>query len=85
MLSPRTPRPAGVNGQLLLLATLALFVAALTQPLLVHTLVAGAAMIPKMAAPWLLRVPREEAMMRQRFGADYDVYCVRVGRWGMRS
>jgi protein-S-isoprenylcysteine O-methyltransferase Ste14 len=85
MLSPRTPRPAGVKGQLLLLATLALFVAALTQPLLAHNLVAGAVVIPEMAAPWLLRVPQEEATMRQRFGGGYEAYCVRVGRWGVRS
>jgi protein-S-isoprenylcysteine O-methyltransferase Ste14 len=64
---------------------IAIWLSALTQPLLVHNLVAGALVIPAMAALWLMRVPQEEAMMRQRFGADYDAYCARVGRWGPRS
>ncbi|WP_277981931.1 hypothetical protein [Sphingomonas phyllosphaerae] len=32
-----------------------------------------------------LRMPQEEAMMRQRFGADYDAYGATVGRRGPRS
>ncbi len=64
---------------------IAIWLSALTQPLLVHNLVAGALVIPAMAALWLLRVPQEQAMMRHRFGADYDAYRERVGRWGARS
>lgn len=63
----------------------AIWLSALIQPLLVHNLIAGALVIPAMAALWLLRVPQEEAMMRERFGADYDAYCARVGLWGGRS
>lgn len=59
-------------------ATIWLF--ALTQPLLIHNWVAGVLVIPAFAAMWLLRVPREEALMRQTFGAAYDEYCRRTGR-----
>jgi protein-S-isoprenylcysteine O-methyltransferase Ste14 len=52
----------------------------LTQPLLIHNWVAGVLVIPAFAAMWRLRVPREEAMMRQAFGAAYDEYCRRTGR-----
>jgi protein-S-isoprenylcysteine O-methyltransferase Ste14 len=49
------------------------------QPLLIHNAIAGALALPAFAALCLLRVPQEEAMMRERFGADYDAYRARVG------
>ena len=39
-------------------------------------------LIPVMAlALQKLAIEREEAYLRQRFGADYDNYCSRVRRW----
>jgi protein-S-isoprenylcysteine O-methyltransferase Ste14 len=58
----------------------AIWIAVLTQPLLIHNWIAGALVIPAFAAMWLLRIPREEALMRQTFGAEYDAYCRRTGR-----
>lgn len=58
----------------------AIWLFVLTQPLLIHNWVAGVLVIPAFAAMWLLRVPREEALMRQTFGAAYDDYCRRTGR-----
>jgi protein-S-isoprenylcysteine O-methyltransferase Ste14 len=52
----------------------------LSQPLLIHNWLAGALVVPVFAAMWFLRVPREEAMMRDRFGADYEAYSLRAGR-----
>ncbi|WP_235202331.1 protein-S-isoprenylcysteine O-methyltransferase [Bordetella holmesii] len=58
----------------------AIWIAALTQPLLIHNWIAGALVIPAFAAMWLIRVPSEEAMMRAEFGSAYDDYCLRAGR-----
>ncbi len=41
---------------------------------------AGALVVPTFATMWLIRVPREEAMMRTAFGEAYDIYCGRTGR-----
>lgn len=58
----------------------AIWLWSLAQPLLVHNWLAGAAIVPAFALLYLLRAPREEAMMRGRFGAIYDAYCARTGR-----
>ncbi len=58
----------------------ALWLSALAQPLLIQNWIAGVLAIPAIAALWVVRMPREEAMMRDKFGADYDAYCRRVGR-----
>ncbi len=58
----------------------AIWLFVLTQPLLIHNWVAGVLVIPAFTAMWLLRVPREEALMRQTFGDAYDEYCRRTGR-----
>jgi len=58
----------------------AIWLAVLTQPLLVHNWIAGALAMPAFAAMWFLRVPQEEALLRDAFGTDYDAYCARVGR-----
>lgn len=58
----------------------AIWISALTQPLLIHNWIAGALVIPAFAAMWFLRIPSEEAMMRSQFGEAYDLYCQRTGR-----
>lgn len=58
----------------------AIWIAVLTQPLLVHNWIAGALVIPAFTAMWFIRVPSEEAMMRAEFGTAYDDYCQRAGR-----
>jgi protein-S-isoprenylcysteine O-methyltransferase Ste14 len=52
----------------------------LAQPLLVHNWLGGAAVVPAFALLYLIRTPREEEMMRDRFGAIYDAYSARTGR-----
>ncbi|MCC7267319.1 MAG: hypothetical protein IT546_08265 [Caulobacteraceae bacterium] len=47
---------------------------------MIHNWIGGFAVIPAFAAMWFIRVPREEAMMRQRFGAAWDAYVARSGR-----
>jgi protein-S-isoprenylcysteine O-methyltransferase Ste14 len=58
----------------------ALWLSALAQPLLIHNWIAGFLAIPAFAAMWAVRVPHEEAMMRERFGDAYDAYAARTGR-----
>ena len=58
----------------------AIWISALTQPLLIHNWIAGFLVIPAFAAMWFIRVPNEEAMMRARFGEAWDAYCARAGR-----
>lgn len=70
----------GVYGRIRHPMYAAIWVSALAQPLLIHNWVAGALVVPAFAAMWFLRTPREEAMMRQRFGAEWDDYCERTGR-----
>lgn len=58
----------------------AIWIGALTQPLLLHNWIAGVLVIPAFAAMWIVRTPKEEAMMRETFGPAYDAYCKRAGR-----
>ena len=58
----------------------ALLLSALAQPLLIQNWIAGVLAIPVAAALMIVRMPKEEAMMQDRFGADYDAYCRRTGR-----
>jgi protein-S-isoprenylcysteine O-methyltransferase Ste14 len=58
----------------------AIWISALAQPLLVQNWIAGPLVIPAFAAMWFLRVPREEAMMREMFGDAYNAYCRKAGR-----
>ncbi|MEM7191352.1 MAG: protein-S-isoprenylcysteine O-methyltransferase [Pseudomonadota bacterium] len=58
----------------------AIWLSALAQPLLIHNWIGGALVIPAFAAMWFIRIPKEEAMLRERFGAAYDAYCNRAGR-----
>lgn len=58
----------------------ALWLWASSQPLLLHNWLGGALGIPAFAAMYALRIPREEAMMHDRFGAAWDAYAERTGR-----
>ena len=58
----------------------AIWLAALSQPLLIHNWVAGGLVIPAFAAMWFIRTPNEEALMRERFRDAYDAYSMRTGR-----
>lgn len=58
----------------------AIWISALAQPLLIHNWIAGFLIVPAFAAMWFIRVPNEEALMRQRFGHAWDAYCIRAGR-----
>jgi len=58
----------------------AIWISALSQPLLIHNWIAGILVIPAFAAMWFLRVPNEEAMMRATFGEAYDAYCTKTAR-----
>ena len=58
----------------------AIWLGAFAQALLIQNWIGGFAVIPAFAARWFIRVPREEAMMRRRFGAAWDAYVARSGR-----
>ena len=63
----------------------AIWISALAQPLLIHNWIAGALVVPAYAAMWFLRVPNEERMMHERFGAEWEAYRARTGRLWPRS
>ena len=52
----------------------------LMQPLLDHNWIAGFSAPIAFGIMYVIRVPYEEAMMRQKFGSAYDEYCERSGR-----
>jgi protein-S-isoprenylcysteine O-methyltransferase Ste14 len=56
------------------------FILSAAQPLLLQNWVAGFAGLLTFLPLYLLRVPREEQMMRDHFGAAYEAYCARTGR-----
>lgn len=58
----------------------AIWCAVLGQPLLVQNWLAGLPIVAAFAFMWAVRMPREEALMRVQFGAEYDAYCQRTGR-----
>lgn len=53
---------------------------AIAQALLLQNAVAGVGGIVAVALIWLVRVPREEAMMVEHFGDAYREYMARTGR-----
>jgi protein-S-isoprenylcysteine O-methyltransferase Ste14 len=61
-----------------LYASLVLWAAA--QPLLLSNVIAGWSGAVAVALIWLIRVPREERLMLERFGAEYEQYMARTGR-----
>ncbi|HMK08845.1 MAG TPA: protein-S-isoprenylcysteine O-methyltransferase, partial [Anaerolineales bacterium] len=61
-----------------LYASLVLWAAA--QPVLLQNFLAGLGGALAVGLLWQIRVPAEEEMMRERFGAQYDEYAHRTGR-----
>ncbi len=53
---------------------------AAAQPLLLRNLVAGWGGAVAVALVWLIRVPREEQLMLEKFGEGYKQYMERTGR-----
>lgn len=70
----------GIYGQIRhpIYASLVLWAAA--QPFLLQNVVAGWAGAAAVALIWLVRVPREEAMLLDAFGSEYGQYAARTGR-----
>jgi protein-S-isoprenylcysteine O-methyltransferase Ste14 len=58
----------------------AIWCAVLGQPLLVQNWLAGLPIVAAFTFMWAVRMPREEALMRAEFEAEYDAYCARTGR-----
>ncbi|MEM9036052.1 MAG: protein-S-isoprenylcysteine O-methyltransferase [Actinomycetota bacterium] len=58
----------------------AIFVLYLATPLLVHNVIAGFAGLVAFGIMYIVRVPHEEAMMRDLFGDEYERYSQRTGR-----
>ncbi|MBU2327586.1 MAG: isoprenylcysteine carboxylmethyltransferase family protein [Alphaproteobacteria bacterium] len=52
----------------------------LTQALLIPNWIAGLVGLCAVVALYAVRQSREEAMMRESFGAEYDAYCARTKR-----
>jgi protein-S-isoprenylcysteine O-methyltransferase Ste14 len=53
---------------------------AIAQPLLLQNMIAGFSGPVAVALLWIIRVPREEAMMLKEFGEEYAHYMARTGR-----
>jgi protein-S-isoprenylcysteine O-methyltransferase Ste14 len=53
---------------------------AIAQTLLLHNWIAGPAFLVTSLPLYLLRIPREEKMMLENFGEDYQLYMKRTGR-----
>lgn len=70
----------GIYGRIRHPMYAAIWLSVLAQPLLIQNWIAGVLVVPAFTALYVIRVPREEAMMRQTFGADYDAYVDRTGR-----
>lgn len=75
----------GIYGRIRHPMYAAIWISALAQPLLIHNWIAGALVVPAFAAMWFLRTPREEAMMHQQFGKEWEAYCERTGRLWPRT
>jgi protein-S-isoprenylcysteine O-methyltransferase Ste14 len=58
----------------------AMWLWALSQPLLLHNWIAGFGLLVTFLPLYLLRVPREEQMMLEHFGQIYQIYLERTGR-----
>lgn len=58
----------------------AIWLNALSQPLLIQNWLGGAFVLLAFAAMYVIRVPREEAMLTREFGEAYEAYMARTGR-----
>ncbi len=60
---------------------LSLVLWAVAQPLLLQNVIAGLAGVVAVLLVWIVRVPREERMMLDKFGEEYIQYMSRTGRF----
>ncbi|MEM1052055.1 MAG: protein-S-isoprenylcysteine O-methyltransferase [Pseudomonadota bacterium] len=58
----------------------AIWLGFLAQPLLIHNWIAGFGGPVAFAIMYFMRVPYEEAMMKEKFGTEYEAYMQRSGR-----
>ena len=58
----------------------AIYLVYIAQALLLHNWIAGLAGLVFFTIMFLVRVPREEAMMREQFGEAYEEFCRERGR-----
>ena len=58
----------------------AIWLLVFSQPCLLHNWIAGFSVIPAFLLMYIVRVPREEDMVRRQFGATYDDYVRQTGR-----
>ena len=58
----------------------AIWLGAIAQPLLIQNWIAGPPVLLAFLAMYATRVPKEEALMRDRFGDAYHAYASRTGR-----
>jgi protein-S-isoprenylcysteine O-methyltransferase Ste14 len=70
----------GVYGRMRHPMYLAIWLAALSQPLLIQNWIAGPTIIAAFALMYFVRVPYEEAMLRDTFGQAWDDYAARTPR-----
>lgn len=59
----------------------AIWISVLSQPLLIHNWLAGWLVIPVFLLMCLTRIPKEERMMLQQFGQDYQAFIASRGRF----
>lgn len=59
----------------------AIWISVLSQPLLIHNWLAGWLVIPVFLLMCLTRIPKEERMMLQQFGQDYQTFIASRGRF----
>jgi isoprenylcysteine carboxyl methyltransferase (ICMT) family protein YpbQ len=59
----------------------AIWISVLSQPLLIHNWLAGWLVIPAFLLMCLTRIPKEERMMLQQFGQDYQTFIASRGRF----
>lgn len=58
----------------------AIWISVFAQALLLHNWIVGVLAIPAFAALYVLRIPKEEAMMSRQFGSEYKDYKLQTGR-----
>jgi protein-S-isoprenylcysteine O-methyltransferase Ste14 len=70
----------GVYGRMRHPMYLAIWLAALAQPFLIQNWIAGPTIIAAFALMYFVRVPYEEAMLRETFGPEWDDYAAQTPR-----
>jgi protein-S-isoprenylcysteine O-methyltransferase Ste14 len=70
----------GIYGQIRHPLYVSLILWGIAQPVLLQNVLAGWGGPIAVALIWLIRVPAEERMMHERFGAEYAEYARRTGK-----